>query len=491
MACARSWAVGPGAIQLLTLLTLIGSLCAPATSFADPVTIYDLQFSSAATEWQSPFVGQRVSLAGGVVTHIAGFRITIQDPTLGDAWAATEIRAFENEDPLRDLTVGDRVDFYNILVEEFRGGTISQFMSDSSFELISRGNPLPEAVLVDAADLAHPPDREKCEKYEAMLIAVEDVRIGRMDWGKADDNYEILHGSSSLWASDYINLDLAMPPFPTYYVQAGERYSRIQGIYQEYWYPEDGWNYYQLLPRGFGDYEKSNLFTIRDVQESSPADDWASPLIGLRLNLQGTVSAVSDGDCRLSISDRLLGNQWSGIQIDDAFGELANLMVGDDVLLTNVHVTEEDGHSLLIYEQDSAFQSLGPGNRVVAIRVAPEKIAISASPDLAEPYEGMILAVHNAEVISCSVPEGDELYYISAADQLILCSDACSSLQPAGSDFFVREGDYLGKITGVLVQQSVLGGSAYVLHPRSADDYHFTAEGKIYSSWGQIKLNYR
>ncbi len=387
--------------------------------------------------------------------------------------------------------MGDRVDFHDVLVEEFRGGTIPQFMSYSTFEVVSSGNPLPDPVVVPLADLRYPPDRARCEKYEGMLVAVENVRVGRMDWGKADDNYELFDEQNSTWASDYYNLDLAVPPFPTYFVQRGERYSRISGVFQEYLYPQEGWDYYQLLPRGAADYVKSDIYTIRDVQESSEADGWASILVGVRLNLQAIVSAPRSSDGLVALGDPLLGREWAGLLVRDPQSVLSGLTVGDEVRFENVLVIEEDGLTAVLFDVESAWTLRSVGNAMGAVVVSPQVLRRGAGPEVSEPYEGMLVAVTNTTVVQRGVPEGNGFYYLVAGNDTLLATDAECTAVPPDSTFFVRPGDRLGSIRGVVVERDIAGTPAYAIQPRTAEDYYFLAGNLLFSSWATIKSLYR
>lgn len=458
---------------------------------ADLLSIRDLQFSTAASGWRSAHEGEVVSFGGGVVTHVVGFRITLQDPTLGAEWAGIEVRAFEDEAPLAAVRVGDRVDFFDVLVEEFRGGTIPQFKSDSSFEIVSRGHPLPEPVTVPLAELAHPPDRERCERFEGMLVAVEDVRVGEMDWGKAEDNYELSDGEQRMWASDYSNLDLAVPPFPTYYVQRGERYARIAGIYQEYTYPEEGWEYYQLLPRGTGDYVRSSLYTIRDVQESSAADGWASLLEGRRIDLAAVVSAERRVSGGLALLDRWLGGEWAGVLLLDPQRRLPALSVGDEIRLASVLVSEAAGLTSLAYDNVSSVEQLASGERVEGTLVDPAELARGAGPAGGERYEGMLVSLYNGRVARRGLPEGDDLYSIAFGSDTLLACDRESAVLPPDSTFFVRAGDRLGRLRGIVTQREAPGGPCYVVEPRDASDYEFVGDDATHTTWGRLKHAFR
>ncbi|MFH1145036.1 MAG: hypothetical protein V1774_10875, partial [Candidatus Eisenbacteria bacterium] len=318
-----------------------------------------------------------------------------------------------------------------------------------------------------------------------------DVRVGRLDWGKAEDNYELRAGEHTLWASDYYNLDLAVPPFPLYFVRRGERYTRIAGIYQEYLHPEEGWDYYQLLPRGTGDYARSTVYTLRDVQESSVEHGWASPLAGGRVDVQAVVSASRAGQGRLALCDRLLGNTWAGILVDDPGGELAGLAIGDEIRLSNVLVAEEGGLTLLAFDEESSWMRANEAVPVAGVAAALGDLRRDAPAESAEPYEGMLVTFLNLRVARRGVPEGEELYYLAAGGDTLLATDAATGLCPPGGTFFVRDGDRLGSVSGIVVQRDSPAGPIYVLQPRLAADYYFVADDATYMSWGRLKRSFQ
>lgn len=469
--------------QCLAMLTIL------LTVLSHALTIDEIQFSTAGNGWRSPYDGEIVSIVGGIVTHKIGFRITLQDPAAGDMWAGIELRAFENEAPLGAVSVGDQVDFFDVFVEEFRGGTIPQFKNYSTFSIQSSGHSLPEPITLPVATLADPPQRDLCEPYEGMLVAVENVRVGEMDWGKAGDNYELYNETSSMWASDYANLDLAVPPFPTYHVRQGERYARVVGILQEYLYPQESWDYYQLLPRGSADYEKSELYTIRDIQESSAAEHWRSAYEGGRVNLRAIVSAVLPGKQMITLCDPQLGTSWAGISVRDTETRLGDLLLGDEIQLQHVLVAEQADLTILTFDAESELSVQGVGASVPATPIEPEDLARGA--EYAERYESMLVTLFNVTVPACGVAEGADLYYLVSATDTLLCSDSAHDLAPPGSAFFVRPGDRLGRIRGIVLEVPVEGGSAYVLHPRGARDYSFVAGEEKFTTWGRLKQMYR
>jgi hypothetical protein len=232
-------------------IVILAVMCAASNAGADApaYNIYELQITDAANNWESSHKGEIVQCVGGIVTHRFKQRIVLQDPSLGSEWAAIEVRGY----PVypTGIEVGDQVDFDSVYVDEYVGVTLLQYYNASSHVVHSSGNPIPDATPVGLWDIRYPPHPEDCEKYASVLISVEEeMTVGAMDLGKADDNYELLGtAADTAWASDYghTGLDTA-----TYYVTHGECYREMVGILQRYRNAE--WDYYQLLPRGPDDY---------------------------------------------------------------------------------------------------------------------------------------------------------------------------------------------------------------------------------------------
>lgn len=233
-----------------TFLALVLSILVAQAAAA--LTIYDVQFSTPP-DYASPYLGQTVDVAGGVVTKIfigGRTKITIQDPTLGDAWAGVQV-VFDDHAQAAGIVFGDQVDFFAVLVDEYRGNTQLGFSATSSFVINSSGNTV-EPVEVTPADIPYPANHDVSEPYEFMLLQVDSVCVGAMDLGKAGDDYELLNAHGVCWASDYANSDL--PPGSLYYVAPGECFASVTGILEQYYNPSSGWDYYQLLPRDGMDY---------------------------------------------------------------------------------------------------------------------------------------------------------------------------------------------------------------------------------------------
>jgi hypothetical protein len=222
--------------------------------FAQDLSIYDIQYvPDPDVDDGSPYDGSIQNVVGGVVTHIwSGFndRVYLQDPA-HPTWGAIVVKDGEGGELAGNVAVGDWVSFDDIYIEEYRGTTFLQYRRllapDVTFTIESSGNPVPDPVLLTAADVPVPVDHGASEAYESMVAMLEEIDIGIMDLGKAGDNYELLQGSDVAWGTDYMNIDAGGPYHPSIYT--GAHLQSITGIVEQYTKPEDGWDYYQLCTR--------------------------------------------------------------------------------------------------------------------------------------------------------------------------------------------------------------------------------------------------
>ncbi|MBU1699450.1 MAG: hypothetical protein KJ970_17660 [Candidatus Eisenbacteria bacterium] len=239
-------------MRITSITCLALGLMFLAPQGAPALTIYDIQYSSPP-DYESPYVDQFVDVTGGVVIKIfvgGRTKIAIQDPTLGDAWAGVQI-VFDEHEMAAGISRGDRIDLYNVEVYESRGNTQLGFSDTSSVVIVSSGNPV-DPLVVTPADIPYPTDNDMSEKWEFMLLQLEDVCVGAMDLGSHADNYELSNAYGTCWASDYANYDL--PPGSDYFVTPSECFISITGYLEQYLNTDDGWDYYQLLPRDIEDY---------------------------------------------------------------------------------------------------------------------------------------------------------------------------------------------------------------------------------------------
>ena len=243
-------------IAAMVLLGMANGLPADGSS---SLSIYDIQYTTNA-DGDSPEAGNTVDCSGGIVIHkYAGSRtkLTLYNPDYSDGWGGLAIKDFTGANAFAGVNVGDWVSFTNTLVEENRGNTQLVYGDSSAFSIDpDRGGSIPDAILVNCADIAAPIEGpvgewyvtdHSAEMYEAMYLRVADVAVVDMDLGKADDNYALQNGTDQCWASDYMNSD--KDSIEDYHPLIGmdNQFQSVSGILEQYTNPDKGWDYYQLL----------------------------------------------------------------------------------------------------------------------------------------------------------------------------------------------------------------------------------------------------
>jgi hypothetical protein len=253
------------AVRLLISLVALSAVAASAS--AQALTIYEVQYTTNP-DGTSDYDGQVVDCMGGIVVgKFAGFRprIILQDPNDPDGWGAIQAKDWTSTLELFDnVQIGDWVEFTNMLVEDFRGTTMLQWQTayDPGFTVVSQGNPLPPPVIVSVADVPAPiegpvgewyVENHEAEPYESMRLIVRDVTVTQMDLGKAVDNYNLeTPAGQSCWAADYMNEDVdpwGYHPF----VDLGQHFCAVAGVFEQYTRLSDGWDYYQLITQRTAD----------------------------------------------------------------------------------------------------------------------------------------------------------------------------------------------------------------------------------------------
>jgi hypothetical protein len=246
-------------------------------------SIYDLQYQSDPEDLNSPHVGEDVNCTGGIVIHkFAGKnpKLTLYDPNNPDGWGGIAVKDFSTDTNAFDsIVVGDWVSLTHTTVEEYRGNTQLMFEGTSGFVVESTGNDLPEPISIEPNDITASVyqtspegwlvENHNAEKYEAMLVRVENVIVTEKDLGKAADNYSLESYENAgpndiCWAADYMNEEVEEDDYHQF-IDLGSRFCSITGIVEQYKkydsYEEIDWDYYQLL----------TTYT-RDLKRYTPAD---------------------------------------------------------------------------------------------------------------------------------------------------------------------------------------------------------------------------
>ena len=246
-------------ICVIVLLLLVGGGAAPA----QPLSIYTIQHTDDPLG-ASPYDQQLVDCKGGIVVKIYQRsipRLLIQDPNHPDGWGAIQLKDRYNiTSYFAGLQVGDYISLKNVHVEDYRGTTFLQLFAvyNPQIAILSRNNPLTEPLLLDPNQIAAPVEDggnfniadHDAEKYESMMIRIENVSVRQMGLGKANDNYVLQQPGApevACWAADYINADRSY--FEDYCpeVQIGQKFCILEGMVEQYYNTNEGFDYYQLL----------------------------------------------------------------------------------------------------------------------------------------------------------------------------------------------------------------------------------------------------
>jgi len=262
----------------MSILTLAMFTQIPMAQVAAGIdySIYDLQYQTDPEDFNSPHVGEDVNSIGGIVIHkFPGGKpkVTLYDPAYSTGWGGITIKDFTTEKAFYNtVNIGDWVSFTHTTVEEYKGNTQLMFESKSGFVVETTGNDLPGPILIEPNDITAPvyqtsPEgwlvaNHNAEKYEAMLIRIENIIVTEKDLGKAEDNYslEIYDGAGPndvCWAADYMNQEVEEDDYHRF-VDLDSRFCSVTGIIEQYKgyknYYE--WDYYQLLTTDTGDLKR-------------------------------------------------------------------------------------------------------------------------------------------------------------------------------------------------------------------------------------------
>ena len=80
-----------------------------------------------------------------------------------------------------------------------------------------------------------------------MRLLVLDVTVTQMNLGKAVDNYDLVDAQDAhIWASDYMNEEVEPSDYHRF-VNLGQHFCGLSGVFEQYTNMSNGWDYYQLL----------------------------------------------------------------------------------------------------------------------------------------------------------------------------------------------------------------------------------------------------
>jgi len=142
-------------------------------------------------------------------------------------------------------------------------------------------------------------------------------------------------------------------------------------------------------------------------------------------------------------------------------------------------------------DAESRVSVLGPGHAPDAPAIPAADLGLSAGAGRSERYEGMVVTLYNLTVAERGRGEAADLYTLMADGDTLLGSDRWSSAPAPDSTFFVRAGDRLGFLRGIVTEETIDGAAAYVLMPRSAEDCRFVGGERELTTWGRLKRQHR
>jgi predicted extracellular nuclease len=165
--------------SVVVMMLLLGSIIATAQETLDCEQSLEIwQIQGAGIE--ANCLSERIVLQDNVVTVLGTQGFFMQTPAErsdGDVMTSDGIYVFTNLPPIAwDIQVGDHVNVDG-RVKEFYDLTRIEVSGQRRVEILSSGNPLPEPIdLLSVQDLA-PADVHPLERYEGMLVRVEDARV--------------------------------------------------------------------------------------------------------------------------------------------------------------------------------------------------------------------------------------------------------------------------------------------------------------------------
>ncbi|MBD3235339.1 MAG: hypothetical protein GF330_01380 [Candidatus Eisenbacteria bacterium] len=157
----------------------------------------------------------------------------------------------------------------------------------------------------------------------------------------------------------------------------------------------------------------------------------------------------------------------------------------------DVRVVEASGLTTLEFETESRWQRLGTARRIEGVLAPPGAFHRGGTPQAAERYEGMLVSLYNGRVVRRGLPQGSDIYAVAFGADTVWATDRESAILPPDSTFFVRPGDRLGRLRGIVVEDAAGLQPIYVLRPRIAEDYQFVFDGQVLTTWGSLKHGFR
>ena len=412
----------------LILLLILPSLEARSQTIV--TDIYTVQQNTS-------LIGKDVAVLGIVTARTGIFdlkRTYLEDPSGGPwsgiaLWDETGELFAEEGDQLRAIgKVSERNGLTEILI--------------SSYWVFSKGNPIPDAGLVNTFDIST--GSSTAEPYESVLVKISSLSVA--DDSLGDGEWLVDDGSGACIIDDEAdNFTYKVPA-------AGTNISAITGILN---YTNSN---FKLEPRYRSDImdgDTSSIYTIQQIQQNLT-------LIGDTVTVTGIVTASTGifHPGKTFIEDQK-GGAYSGILIWDSTSAFyAN--EGDEARITG-EVFEDDGMTEILVD---SYEILSTGNPLPEIEMVLTG-DISSDAQNAELYEGVLVQVNDIYISDNNLGNGEwEVNNIEGACEGL--RGLCRIDDNAENLFYEvpPTGTPLSSITGILVHYD----NNFKLEPRYRTD---------------------
>ncbi|MEJ2706552.1 MAG: ExeM/NucH family extracellular endonuclease [Anaerolineales bacterium] len=189
----------------------------------EEVSIYDVQqVADPATDGDSPYLGATVAVTGVVTSEpgeidASNRAFFIEHPN-GGPWSGLLVYYYPGFDALSEgdlVTVTGEVDEYYDMTE------LKPVNGSADVQLISSGNPVPAAEVIDTGDFV---DADTAEQWESVLIEFQDAEVVNPDLGYGEWSFD--DGSGTTGADDLGEIDGDL----TYVPEQDDVYDFIRGI---------------------------------------------------------------------------------------------------------------------------------------------------------------------------------------------------------------------------------------------------------------------
>lgn len=411
------------------------------------VSIYDLQDTSSTFH---PVVGTHVSVFEAVVTAIVvdeeRRNFFISDPD-GGLYSGIYVYDIDGTTPA-EIEVGNLVDVYGTY-EEISGVSQITFTAFDNISITPHTGVLPVYAL-DGADLA----AIATEELEGVLVSVAGVNVDDPAY-TAFGEFTLTNGTDTVIADDFVYADAEICRF------RGQPLTTITGVVH-YTFGD-----YKLEPRDDLDIELADpdYISIYGMQDTSnPCASSPSDAVSVGPVVVTAVYEPVGMEHSFFVADPN-GGPFSGVRVfDDTNIAPANLVIGDEVLVTGIHA-ETAGRTEISLTGGGASVTV-TGNTLtppVSLIDALDLADIATGGAKAEDYEGVLIeiVVDQTPVTVATNPAGGEFNVTNGTD-LLLVGDAIYN----DADLGVSMGQDVTTLRGILDFST----SEFKLEPREPND---------------------